>query len=353
MSSALRSRHSPKAAQHRGTAMAKVTIEDISHQTGLSRGTVSRALNDRPDISEKTKRRVLDACDKLHYAPSFAARSLATGRNLAVAVLLGDLDSVFAASLLRGILAQAQAAGYAVHVAELGPDPEQQAQAIRRSVTERIDGVLVASVLSGRAAAALRETAEKRTVVACAPIEGVVCDLFMPDHAEAGRLVARHLLRSGNREVLYVHAPGPGACERLTGFEEVCREHGLDPKAAVVELDAEPLAGADGAERITSRLGGIRAIAAADDFLAVGIMGLCWRCGRVPGRDIAIMGQGNAPACVRITPTLSTIDFCGEELGRRAMETALQRLRRARMDAPQTTYVPPLLVERDSTRSLS
>jgi DNA-binding LacI/PurR family transcriptional regulator len=333
--------------------MAKVTIEDISRQTGLSRGTVSRALNDRPDISEKTKRRVLDACDQFHYAPSHAARSLATGRNLAVAVLLGDLDSVFAASLLRGILAQAQAAGYAVHVAELGGTPEQQMQAIRSSVTERIDGVLLASPLGERAAASLREAAEKKTVVSWATVDGTACDLLVPDQAESGRLVARHLLQKGNRDVLYVHAPGPGACERLAGFEEVCREHGLDPRAVVVRLDSEPAAAGPGAERIMGRLEGIRAIAAADDYLAVGIMGLCWRCRRVPGEDIAVMGQGNEPACVRITPALSTIDFCGEELGRRAMETALQRLRRSRMDAPQTTYVAPILVERDSTRSLS
>ena len=54
--------------------MRKVTIEDISRDTGLSRGTVSRALNDRPDISTRTKQRVLETCRKLNYVPSFAAR---------------------------------------------------------------------------------------------------------------------------------------------------------------------------------------------------------------------------------------------------------------------------------------
>ena len=76
--------------------MGKVTIEDISRSTGLSRGTVSRALNDRPDISAQTKQRVLEACLRLKYVPSHAARSLATGRRYAVAVLVDDLRTMFA-----------------------------------------------------------------------------------------------------------------------------------------------------------------------------------------------------------------------------------------------------------------
>ncbi len=74
--------------------MARITIEDISRQTGLSRGTVSRALNDRPDISRQTKQRVLEACRKLNYLPSHAARSLATGRSFAVAVLVDTFAPV-------------------------------------------------------------------------------------------------------------------------------------------------------------------------------------------------------------------------------------------------------------------
>jgi DNA-binding LacI/PurR family transcriptional regulator len=104
--------------------MHKVTIEDISRDTGLSRGTVSRALNDRPDISPKTKQIVLESCRKLNYVPSHAARSLATGRNYAVAALVDNLESPFSAGFLRGAIDHARQAHYVVHVVELGPQAQ-------------------------------------------------------------------------------------------------------------------------------------------------------------------------------------------------------------------------------------
>jgi len=331
--------------------LARVTIEDISRSTGLSRGTVSRALNDRPDISEQTKRKVLEACRKLNYSPSHAARSLATGRSFAVAVLIDDLQSVFAAAFLRGALAKARAAHYAVHVAELGPDPEQQQEAIRALVNERIDSVLVATQLSGDALSPLREALEDRPIAACAPLAGIDCDLLMTDQAESGRLVARHLLENGAANLLYVHAPTvQDAVERLSGFQEICRQHGLDPEALTLRLTEPGPLSPEAADRVLARLAEAQGVAATDDFLAVQIMLLCMRLKRAPGRDVAVVGQGNERVGTRVTPTLSTTDFCGEEIGRRAMETVLARLSKARMDAFQTARVAPQLLPRESSR---
>lgn len=331
--------------------MAKVTIEDISRQTGLSRGTVSRALNDRPDISEQTKQRVLEACRKLNYSPSYAARSLATGRSFAMAVLVDDLQSVPAASFLRGTLGRARTARYAVHVAELGADPEQHAAAIRALVNERIDGVLVQTALSADGVSMLREAIESRPLAACSTLSALPCDVLMPDHTESGRLVARHLLRGGERQILYVHAAVPGAGERLSGFHEVCREHGIEPADVTIEV-SHPIS-AEAERLIADRLPQVRAIAAADDFLAIQIMAICWRAGRHPGQDVAVMGQGNERAGQHLNPTLTTVDLCTEEIGRRATETLLQRLAKTRMDAPQRTLVAPLLVARQSTQNLA
>ena len=332
--------------------MAKVTIEDISRQTGLSRGTVSRALNDRPDISAETKQRVLDACRRLKYSPSHAARSLATGRSFALAVLVDDLHSVLIASFLRGVLARAQSARYAVHIAELGSDPQQQVDAVRALVTERIDSVLVATAISLELTSVLREAIEQRPLVACSSLDGLPGDLLIPDQKESGRLVARYLLRNGNRELLYVHTPYPAADERLAGFHEVCLENGVPPTTVTIELAAEGPINQNAEKLILARLEHVRAIAAADDYLALALMTLCWQHGRKPGHDIAIIGQGNERLSTRIRPTLSTVDFSGEEIGRRAADIALQRLSKSRMDAPQTAYVAPILIARESTGNL-
>jgi DNA-binding LacI/PurR family transcriptional regulator len=326
--------------------MRKVTIEDISRDTGLSRGTVSRALNDRPDISTRTKQRVLESCQKLNYVPSHAARSLATGRNYAVAVLIENLRSAFAASFLRGVIARAQQSHYAVHVVETGPNPPPEQMAAFSP--ERIDAALNAIPLDAARGDKLRRSMDNRVLTSCWPFEGATCDVLMPDQAEAGRLIARFLIRAGLREILYVNCPTcRGATERLNGFQEICRETGIDPEAATVMIpDLNTL------DTLAPRIERAHALVATDDFLAITLMILATRLGRHPGDDLAVIGQGNENAAAEIRPTLTTIDFDGEGIGRRSMETIMQRLGRERSDKPQQIRIAPLLVQRASTRHL-
>jgi DNA-binding LacI/PurR family transcriptional regulator len=333
--------------------MAKVTIEDISRHTGLSRGTVSRALNNRPDVSEQTRKRVLEACQRLNYCPSHAARSLATGKAYAVAVLLDNLHSAFQASFLRGVLNQAHTVRYAVHVAEVGRSADEAASRVRAAVGEWIDCVLIAGVLDSAAQTALREALEDRPLTACAELEGLLCDVLRPDQRECGRLAARHLLSIGTRKLLYVHAPAaPGAADRLAGFLEVCQQHGLASEQIVFCLPEAAPVPADLQARLERRLAQVQAVAATDDFVAAWLYGVCRGAGRTPGRDIALVGQGNELPAASLWPALTTVDLCGEEIGRRAFDTVLARLNRLRQDAPQTVDVAPRLLVRDSTASV-
>jgi len=323
--------------------MTKVTIEDISRHTGLSRGTVSRALNDRPDISQATKNKVLEACRQLNYVPSHAARSLATGRAYAVAVLVDDLRAAFDADFLRGVIARAQSDHYAVIVVESAADREGSLQHVGGLARERVDAVLMAAPTVTTLPAALTEAFARRPLVAGAMVSGVACDVLAPDMIESGRLVGRRLLREGAGDVLYVHTPSAiGAAERLAGFHEICRERHVDAGAVTLTVAGPRDPGWDS---VPARLAGLRAVAGSDDYVARS-------AGRTPGRDLAVIGQGNEPLAQCIEPALSSVDFAGEEIGRRAMDLVLQRVNKTRMDAPQSTYVAPTLVERGSTACL-
>lgn len=333
--------------------MSKVTIEDISRHTGLSRGTVSRALNDRPDISHQTKQKVLDACRQLNYVPSHAARSLATGRSFAVAVLVEDLRSAFAACFLRGVIARAQAQRYAVFVTEIGPDVAGAVDHLTALARERVDGVLLAAQLGSDLVRPIADLLEKRPLIAAETVSGVNCDVLSPDYREVGRLVARHMLSGGDREVLYVHDPeSKMAGARLAGFEEVCRQSGVEAGQVTLELPPMSAGAEQRMEAIRGRLEGVRFVAASNDYLAADVMQACRQAGRSPGRDIGVVGQDNELLGERITPSLTTVDLSGEEIGARAMDLAIQRVNKTRQDAAHTTQVAPMLIRRESTRGL-
>jgi LacI family transcriptional regulator len=332
--------------------MARVTIEHISKQTGFSRGTVSRALNNRPDISAQTKQRVLDACQQLHYVPSHAARALATGRRYAVVVIVDDVCGAFAASYVHGAAEAAIAEHYSVQVMELGHDPASAIASIGAIASERADAVLLGVELGPTLAAQLRTALEGRPLVAFGPTNGDPCDTFLVDYAEAGRLIARHVLQPGATDVLYVHRDGTAsAAQRLAGFREACRAFHVDPGATTLTLEAAGH-GADSsvAHELTQRLATVRAVIAGDDCLALNLMLMCLEAGRHPGRDIDVIGQGNEPFAARLCPSLTTIDFGGQEIGRRALEMAIQRVAKTRQDAPQQTLIAPTLVQRQTTR---
>jgi DNA-binding LacI/PurR family transcriptional regulator len=329
--------------------MSKITIEDISRHTGLSRGTVSRALNNRPDISVQTKQRVLEACRELNYVPSHAARSLATGRCYAVAVAVDDLHGAFAASFVRGVLTSAKDEHYAVYVSELGEDMSTSIDHLATVAHERVDSVLLATPVPSDLGRRLIDALDKRPLVTFGGVEGVTTDAFSPDYAEAGRLVGRFALRGGTADVAYVHTPGPSYDEALNGFREVCTEYGIAPEQATVHVHGTD---SDRYGTIRNRISNLRAVIASDDYTALDLMCLCRELGRVPGRDIAIIGQGNESVGTRVTPTLTTVDYSAEEIGRRAMDIALQRVLRTRQDAPTHTLVAPQLITRNSTQTL-
>ena len=329
--------------------MNKVTIEDISRHTGLSRGTVSRALNNRPDISAQTKERVLEACRQLNYVPSHAARSLATGRCYAAAVVVPTFRDPLAADILRGIVQAAGENRYTVHVTELGDDGDAALTTLAEVAHDRVDCVLVAGRLPAQYAARLTELAEGRPIALAAGDSELGGDRYLVDYAEAGRLLARHLSRAGQSDLLYVvDRAREGATASRDGFSEVCAERGIDASRAVVEINA---AQQDWADTLRDRLPEVRALAANSDLLALAMMSYCRALGRHPGRDLLVAGQGNSAPAVECRPQLTSVDYCGAELGRRAFVTAVQRVTQARTDAVETVYAAPILIERESTRT--
>lgn len=322
---------------------SKVTIEDISRETGLSRGTISRALNDRPDISEKTKGKVLAACAKLNYVPSQTARSLATGRHYAVVALVSDLTDCASAEFLRGVLIQAEKARYSVHVVELGP-METVAERIRTLNLDRLDGALVGSPLPEDAFALLTEVLEERVTVSTSLSSSHPFDVVTVDQAGSGRRVAEHLFRHDGAELLYLHAPAtPHADERLRGFSDFCRSRGIDPGRIVVSL---PVGSSDASmirSALESRGSALAGVGASDDATAISAMLALGMLGRRPGADITVIGQGNSTVGRNLLPPLTTTDLRAVDMGRHAMEALVARLGKTRTERQEPMRIEPRL----------
>lgn len=308
--------------------MRKVTIEDISRETGLSRGTVSRALNNRPDISVETRQRVLEACTKLRYVPSHAARTLATGRNLTLAVFIDDLSSLFSTSVLRGVLGTTGPRGYFVHIVELN-QRVPAADRIRQVPAERFDAALLLSSLDAEARDALKSMIEQRPLGLTAMVDGLGGDVFEPDYREAGRVAGRLLIERGAKRIGYLERGSAGVDERRRGLRETLSDRG----ASVQSVDVTR--GLQGEE-----LGGFDALVLDETRLAI--------AAGVAERNVAspvMVGFGAGGWGPELLPSLTIIDYAGEEIGRRLSHALLQRIEGDRDSAPQHVRVAPRVAD--------
>ncbi|RMG32612.1 MAG: LacI family transcriptional regulator [Planctomycetota bacterium] len=313
----------------------KVTIEDISRLTGLSRGTISRALNNRPDISEATRQKVLAACRKLHYTPSFAARSLATGRQLAVLVLVPAADVPVLPPFVAALSRYAGQQQYVTLVSVLASQKRDLPVSIAELPAERADAAIVLGSVPKPAQSALRRRLGTMPCVLCDESEGLSGDVIAPDTAEAGRLAVRALPRQVRRFLCLV-AGDP----RQRRFAEGVRE-----QAARRQVEVEV---AEAAEGLEDRLAGVDAVVCGDDVLAAFAMGWLRAAGRAVGEEVWVIGHGNTALCEQLPVPLTSIEPEWDQVARRAFDTARARIEKLRRDAPSRVLVPPRLIVRSS-----
>ncbi|WP_199619969.1 LacI family DNA-binding transcriptional regulator [Paenibacillus alkalitolerans] len=126
-----------------------VTLKDIANICGVSPGTVDRALNNRPGISTKTKKKILKVAVELNYQPDHRARSLARGKTMTIGVILFDLHNRSFAQMANAIEAKSRELGYFVDLALSDKDPDKEKKLIGRMINRKVDGLILFSVNFG------------------------------------------------------------------------------------------------------------------------------------------------------------------------------------------------------------
>jgi len=328
------------------------TIKDVARAAGVSVATVSRALNGAENVLPDTRQRIVDAARELRYSPSGAARSLITRRTDTIGALLPDLHGEFFSELIRGIDQAARARGLHLLLSSSHDDADEAAAALR-AMNGRVDGLLVMSphadddFLSQNLPPAL--PAVLLNSGARAPGQRV----FAVDNFGGARAMTEHLVRTGRRRIAFLGGPA-------ANFEARERERGY---RAGLPAGAEPwLLEGDfseaGGERAGALLLGLPAarrpdaVFAANDIMAIGLLGALVAGGvRVP-QDIALAGFDDIPVARYVSPALTTMHVPIAALGSQALDALADTLDTPPPPGPaDATVMPVQLVVRRSCGS--
>ena len=307
------------------------TINDIAKRVGLSKASVSRALNGKQDVDPETRKRVLKVAAQVGYVPSASARALSNGRSNCLGLLVPTLTWPWILEVLRGVAEEIERSGYSLilYTTSGGEDSEREfmSQLVPAGAVDGLALVIPLGMLEY-----IERLAKGGLPVVVVDDRGHYPDLptVATTNIEGGRSATLHLVERGRRRIAMLNGPRDFGCnrDRLEGYKSALRKAGLqfDPKL-VVDSDFKESGGASAMATLLAADPKLDAVFVANDVMAFGAMRALRNSGRRVPDDVAVVGFDDIPASAMTHPPLSTVRQPLYEMGRTAASMVMAAVR--------------------------
>ncbi len=311
----------------------RITAEDVARELGVSTMTISRVLNKKPNVDDRTRERVLQTAMRLGYIPNHIARSLVTRRTYTIGVIIPEITHSFFPDVIRGIEQVVYKTGYHLLFIHSAEQVEREQEAFRTLEANQVDGILVSMAQS------VTDYTYYRKVIAggrpvmffdrCAKRLGASC--ISIDDVESARQMTVHLINHGYRQIAHLMGSLKVSIgrDRLRGFKKALSEFDIPLRDEwLVESGYHEVGGYRAMMSLldTSGRNIPRAVVAVNDPAAFGAMHAILEKGyRIP-EDIAIVGFSNDVRSPFTSTPLTTVNQLPYEVGRKAAEKLLKHI---------------------------
>lgn len=322
------------------------TIKDVASLANVSVATVSRVLNNRENVDERTRKIVLEAISSLSYVPNETARSLFTKQTRTVGVIIPNLSSSYMGGLVEIFEDALIRKGYRLMICNSQDDPDREAKYLQVFQTFNVDGILLVSNTSR-----LEDYLSLGIpLVAIDHGPGEDIPSVTSANAEGGRIAARRLLDGGAKKILHFRGPSHlfTVRERTKGLEEILGRRKIplftfdlafrNPDEKLIEGVLAPNAECDG-------------IFCDSDLIALHVIQVLKRLGRRIPEDVQVIGFDDISFSSFLLPRLTTIRQNTREIGGSAVEMLTELMAGRPLDSPYRE-IPVSLVERETTKPL-
>ncbi len=330
-------------------------LEHVAKQAGVSRSTVSRVVNEDPNVSEETRARVLAVIKKLNYQPNAAARGLAAGRTRVLGLVIPMTVSALFTDpyfplLIQGVASATSARDHSVML--WLAEPEYERRTIRQVLHNgMIDGVLVASQrVDDPVIDALVKSELPFVLIGRHPSNAQVSYVDV-DNVTSAREGVAYLLRLGRRRIATITGPKNmiAGSDRLEGYLAAIRGLGMTPDPELImESDFTEEGGYIAAQRLLRC--SFDGLFAASDAMAAGALRAFAENGRRVPEEIAVVGFDDMPFAARTVPPLTTVRQPIRSAGSVAAEMLMELIKHPGTQ-PRRILLPTELVMRGSTPS--
>lgn len=339
----------------------RVTIHQVAEEANVSRQTVSRVINNRPDVAPETRRRVLEVIDRLGYQPSAIARSLIQQRSFTIGVVTAGLKFIGPSRTLNGITEMAEEMGYGLLLKELhGFKVNNVNPLLQWFLSRQVDGIIWAVPEVGENRDWLQDQLPDLDVplifLTMQPQEGL--SIVSIDNYLGGRTATAHLIEQGKRNI--GHLSGPldwwEARQRKQGWLDALRDADIvASEEGTSEGNWSSRSGERAFRQLLDQYPDMDAVFVGNDQMALSVMQIACRDGIKIPDELAVVGFDDIPDSAYYWPPLTTVHQDLYRVGFTAVQTLVETIeawQQGKTDLePKTAIIEPELIVRESTVS--
>lgn len=310
--------------------MSQITIKDIALELGISVSTVSRALNDHPDIHDDTKDKVGKTAKKMGYRPNIIAKNLKFRQSNQIGVIVPEIRHDFFAKAISGIEEVAYHKGYTVIVSQSNEDHKREEINLNSMSLNRVAGILVSisqTTTSSEHFQNLINDGIKMVFFDRIREDLDVYKVIIDDYRSSYDAV-KYLIGKGYKRILHLAGPqNIGVCQlRKNGYENAMRDSNLGSEILTIEGGMHEKDGIENIEKLILSDEIPEAVFAVNDPVAIGAFKRLKEAKiRIPDQ-VGIIGFSNNPITEMIDPPLTTVDQPAFMMGKKAAEILIDQI---------------------------
>ena len=307
------------------------TLKKIAQRLDLSTSTISRALNDHPDISNNTKEKVKKLASELNYVPNIFAKGFRQHKTNIIGVIVPNITHYFTTTIVRGIIEEASLRGYRVIISESNNDVVKQTEMLNTMVQFGVDGILASLTKMTRDIDNILPTLNTLPLILFDNVSSKIpCTQITINDEEAAFNVVEHLINIGKKRIAIIKERefSYTSEKRYAGYLRALKEHEIDIDEKII-ISVDDISLIQG-KRMTNILLSIKerpdAIFAITDGAAIGVIQTLKKFNIKIPKDIAVVGFSNSAHSTIIEPMLTTVDQPGEKIGKTAVEYLIDEI---------------------------
>jgi LacI family transcriptional regulator len=338
--------------------MKETTLKQIAETLGISITTVSKALKNYPDVSEKTKQSVLDLANNLQYTPNSFAVNLRMKESKTIGLIIPEVVHHFFSSVVNGIIAEAEKNGYLVIILQSNESIELEKKQVELLINKRVDGIILSLSNESNDDLHLKEIVRREIplvqfdkIAKLIPSSKVIIN-----DQKAAFEATEHLIRKGCKKIAHIRGPvnPQNAIDRFLGYKKALENNTIpfDPKLVYTCKNVTFEEGKEFAEQIINDHPDVDGIFVITDLVAVGVLAHLNEINIKVPEKIKIIGFSNWFMSQVITPKLSTVDQPSYEMGVQSFKLLLEQMNANKemiSFSPKTIELATTIIERESS----